>query len=147
MFEALEKIEFNFGQEIMTAGKAKLLFCYEVGVENNSAYVIALSANCGAVVFNIPDELAEQISGRAKQKGITFKDYVFRLVERYNDFETLSEAISNFGMGCDAAGEALVNLAKTHAPEPEKTAVTIIPNNWLKYHGYPMRRKGRGKKK
>ena len=85
--------------------------------------------------------------------------YISDLIERQAAIRSLSQvhsagvrsdiaadvisALANFGIGCEAAGEALIELSRAlHESEEKKEK----PNNWLKMHGYPMRRKrGKGK--
>lgn len=60
---AIDEIEFNFGRKRFTTAQAKLLFTYETGLDLDRLYVIALSENCGTVIFYIPDDLAARVYG------------------------------------------------------------------------------------
>lgn len=146
ILEALGKIEFNFGGENHTVEEAKLLFTYEIGLDLRRVYVIALSECFGAIVFHLPQELADMIVARAVFLGEEFSDYLGRIIEEQSNLRCAMDKMSSYGIDADAAGEALVQLSKamSEALEPEKKQHS---NNWLKLHGLPMRRKGKGRKK
>ena len=146
ILEALGKIEFNFGGENHTVEEAKLLFTYEIGLDLCRVYVIALSECFGAIVFHLPQELADMIVDRAVFLGEEFSDYLGRIIEEQSNLRSALDKMSSYGIDADAAGEALVQLSKamSEATEPEKKQRS---NNWLKLHGLPMRRKGKGRKK
>lgn len=146
ILEALGKIEFNFGGENHTVEEAKLLFTYEIGLDLRRVYVIALSECFGAIVFHLPQELADMIVDRAVFLGEEFSDYLGRIIEERSSLRCAMDKMSSYGIDADAAGEALVQLSKamSEALEPEKKQRS---NNWLKLHGLPMRRKGKGRKK
>lgn len=146
ILEALGKIEFNFGGENHTVEEAKLLFTYEIGLDLCRVYVIALSECFGAIVFHLPQELADMIVDRAVFLGEEFSDYLGRIIEEQSNLRSALDKMSSYGIDADAAGEALVQLSKamSEAAEPEKKQRS---NNWLKLHGLPMRRKGKGRKK
>ena len=146
ILEALGKIEFNFGGENHTVEEAKLLFTYEIGLDLCRVYVIALSECFGAIVFHLPQELADMIVERAVFLGEEFSDYLGRIIEEQSNLRSALDKMSSYGIDADAAGEALVQLSKamSEAAEPEKKQRS---NNWLKLHGLPMRRKGKGRKK
>lgn len=146
ILEALGKIEFNFGGENYTVEEAKLLFTYEIGLDVCRVYVIALSECFGAIVFHLPQELADMIVDRAVFLGEEFSDYLGRIIEEQSNLRRAMDKISSYGIDADAAGEALIQLSKamSEAAEPEKKQRS---NNWLKLHGLPMRRKGKGRKK
>lgn len=146
ILEALGKIEFNFGGENHTVEEAKLLFTYEIGLDLCRVYVIALSECFGAIVFHLPQELADMIVDRAVFMGEEFSDYLGRIIEEQSNLRCAMDKMSSYGIDADAAGEALVQLSKamSEAAEPEKKQRS---NNWLKLHGLPMRRKGKGRKK
>ena len=146
ILEALGKIEFNFGGENHTVEEAKLLFTYEIGLDLCRVYVIALSERFGAIVFHLPQELADMIVDRAVFLGEEFSDYLGRIIEEQSNLRSALDKMSSYGIDADAAGEALVQLSKamSEAAEPEKKQRS---NNWLKLHGLPMRRKGKGRKK
>lgn len=146
ILEALGKIEFNFGGENHTVEEAKLLFTYEIGLDLRRVYVIALSECFGAIVFHLPQELADMIVDRAVFLGEEFSDYLGRIIEEQSNLRSALDKMSSYGIDADAAGEALVQLSKamSDATEPEKKQRS---NNWLKLHGLPMRRKGKGRKK
>ena len=117
---AIDEIEFNFGRERFTTAQAKLLFTYETGLDLDRLYVIALSENCGTVIFYIPDDLAARVMERAGELHCTASRYLADLI----DFRFEAEP-----------------AAELAAVEPERKT-----NNWLKMHGFPMRRKGKGRK-
>ena len=49
---------------------------------------------------------------------------------------------------CCEAINAMTSLVRVAAHEADRLIETRIrPNNWLKLHGYPMRRKGKGRKR
>jgi hypothetical protein len=147
IFSLLEKIEFKDGKKAVTLGEAKLLFAYKVGFDLYSIYVIALTENCGAVVFYIPGNLEKMISARAMETTKTLEEYIFWLIEYYSTVKKFDVALSDFGMGCEAAAEALLILSRTVASEAAKPIeLRVRPNNWLKFHGYTMRRRWKGRK-
>ena len=82
--------------------------------------MIALSENCGTVIFYIPDDLAARVMERAGELHCTARRYLADLI----DFRFEAEP-----------------AAELAAVEPERKT-----NNWLKMHGFPMRRKGKGRK-
>ena len=49
----IDKIEFDFGCNRFTKAQAELLFTYETAIDLERPYVIALSKNCGTVIFYI----------------------------------------------------------------------------------------------
>ena len=62
-----------------------------------------------------------------------------------NDAAAALGQLSSFGIAAQDAAGSLADFAAAYrekAQEPEP-----VPNNWLKIHGFPMRRKGRGKRK
>lgn len=158
IFEMMGRIEFNFGGEIHTVEESKLLFAYEVVTDLSKPYVIALSEKYGAIVFELSEEVINAVKERLRpdeSPGI----YISDLIERQAAIRSLSQvhsagvrsdvaadvisALANFGIGCEAAGEALIELSRALHESGEKKEK---PNNWLKMHGYPMRRKrGKGK--
>lgn len=123
---AIDAIEFDFGQNRFTTAQAELLFVYQTGLDLDRLYVIALSRNCGAVIFYIPDDLAWRIVERALESVCTVGKYLADLVE----FRLMGER---------AAASAMADPVLLH---PERKA-----NNWLKMHGFPMRRKGKGRRR
>ncbi|NBH12731.1 hypothetical protein D3Z36_00665 [Lachnospiraceae bacterium] len=166
IWRCIETIEFKFGNEVYTVKEASLLFVYEIGVENGRMYVIALSRNYGTVIFYIPDDIFELISERAASLMCSPQKYIADLIE-LKDTEkallqstaavgvtreeavaavyALKDAAERAGHSAAAAARALVNLGKAlndcyKYPEGKT-------NNWLKMHGFPMRRKGKGRKK
>lgn len=147
ILEALGKIEFNFGGKSYTVKEAKLMFTYEIGLDLCRVYVIALSECFGAIVFHLPEELADMIVDRSVSLGEEFSDYLGRIIEEQANLRRTMDKMSSYGIDADAAGEALIQLSKamSEAPEPKKERVRS--NNWLKLHGLPMRRKGKGRKK
>ena len=57
----------------------------------------------------------------------------------------LSAATEQAGITIQDAAEALKTLTEAYGEMKKNTK--RVSNNWLKMHGFPMRRKGRGKKK
>ena len=157
----LEDVEFIFGHKIYKVAEAELMFAYEIGVKSGRIYVMALSARFGTIVFYIPEETVKKIKERVQQFPYSFKDYLMFLIEfkeferllkpcgmSINDAAALGEAIRSFGMTAQEAAGSLAALAEFAAAYDEKIQEPApVPNNWLKMHGLPMRRKGRGKKK
>ena len=154
----LEALEFNFGHKIYKVAEVGLMFAYEIGIKSGQIYVIALSRRFGTIVFYIPEETVEKIKERAQQFPYSFKDYLMFLIE-FKEFEillnrcgmsinaaaALGEALNNFGMTAQDAAGSLAEFATAYDEKVQEPAP--VPNNWLKMHGLPMRRKGRGKKK
>ena len=116
----IDKIEFDFGCNRFTTAQAELLFTYETAIDIEQPYAIALSKNCGMVIFYIPDDLAACVMERAGELHCTAGRYLADLI----DFRFEAEP-----------------AAELAAVEPERKT-----NNWLKMHGFPMRRKGKGRK-
>lgn len=169
---AIDKIGFDFGRDRFTTAQAKLLFTYETGIELDCLYVIALSENCGTVIFYIPDDLKRRIMERAAELGCTVGRYLADLVE----FRRVAEPAAALArVEADPLNEVMAALSDTAAHtaeiDPETFEILwnaiqeILPavllaieqaeesghperksNNWLKMHGFPMRRKGKGRK-
>lgn len=150
-FRRIEEIEFEFGHEIHTVEEAKPLFAYEIGLDLLRVYVIALTVNFGTIIFYIPDELAADISEYIKDKTYSFHWYISKLIEfRRIDvaIETVSKAAAAAGITAQEAADAFMKFAISWRRALEKPVdLRFKSNNWLKMHGYPMRRKGKGKKK
>ena len=161
----LESLDFYFGGKSYKVGEAGLMFCYEIGREGRQIYIVALTENFGTIVFYIPEEMAEKIKKRVQQLPYTLNDYLSFLIE-FKDFEPivipfrkcgisihevaavlgeLSAATAQAGITIQDAAEALTTL--TEAYSEMKKNPKRVSNNWLKMHSFPMRRKGRGKKK
>lgn len=157
---AIDEIEFDFGRDRFTTAQAELLFTYEIGLDLERLYVIALSKNCGTVIFYISDDLKGRIMERAGELGCTAERYLADLVEfRW----AVEPAAALAGVEPDPLNEVTAALSDTVAHtaeiEPETfgrlwdavhAAKSRHPerksNNWLKMHGFPMRRKGKGRK-
>ena len=77
----IDKIEFDFGCNRFTTAQAELLFTYETAIDLERPYVIALSKNCGTVIFYIPDDLKRWIMERAAELDCTAGRYLAELVE------------------------------------------------------------------
>lgn len=75
IYEAINRIEFQFGKETHTVGEANLLFAYEVGLDLFTVYVIALSEHYGAIVFYLPEDLTREIA-RHLPPGQSFQFYI-----------------------------------------------------------------------
>lgn len=162
IYKMLEDADFDFGGKIYKVAEAGLIFAYEIGMENGRLYVIALSENFGTIIFYIPEETEKKIKERVQQIPYSLKTYLHFLIE-FKEFErfvnpfrnnrfTLNEAaaalgrwLNSFGMTAQSAAESLAEFAAVYDKKIQKPAP--VPNNWLKMHGLPMRRKGRGKKK
>lgn len=147
IWEMIGRIEFKFGGEIHTVSEANLLFAYDVDLTLDnfrppSIYVIALSENYGAIVFDLPEEVIEAVRKRVTPD-VSFKKYICDLIEEQSAVRNLAVAAYGFGIGCEAAAEALIRLSTAiHIATENQTK----SNNWLKMHGRPMRRKGKGRK-
>lgn len=129
-----------------------MMFVYEIGMERGQIYVIALTEKFGTIIFYIPEEAAERIKERVQQIPYSLNDYLSFLIE-FKDFEATLKPFRISGLSINDAAAALGQLssfgiAAQDAAYGEKAQEPApIPNNWLKIHGFPMRRKGRGKKK
>lgn len=166
IWRCIETIEFIFGKKKYTVKEAGLIFSYETGIENDKMYVIAFSENCGTIIFYIPDDIFELISERAAGLMCSPGKYIADLIE-LKSAETellqsvaaagiggnevvaaiyaLKDAGERFGHSAAAAAEAFValeNALNDYTRQPERKT-----NNWLKMHGFPMRRKGKGRKR
>ena len=166
IYEAINRIEFQFGKETHTVGEANLvpgvlkilpvdiailakkivLFAYEVGLDLFTVYVIALSEHYGAIVFYLPEDLTREIA-RHLPPDETFQRYIANLIERQAGLRNINTVLKGFGMGCEAAAEALLELSAAVGKVMDKPIdYREMPNNWLKMHHKPMRRKGKGRK-
>ena len=156
----IDKIEFDFGCNRFTTAQAELLFTYETAIDLERPYVIALSKNCGTVIFYIPDDLKRWIMERAAELDCTAGRYLAELVEYRWAAEPAAELAR---VEPDPVNEVVAALSDTatHTAEIEpetfwnlwnavRAAESGHPerksNNWLKMHGFPMRRKGKGRK-
>ena len=165
IYKMLESLDFYFARHSYKVAEAGLMFCYEIGREGRQLYIVALTENFGTIVFYIPEEMAEKIKKRVQQLPYTLNDYLSFLIE-FKDFEPivipfrkcgisihevaavlgeLSAATAQAGITIQDAAEALTTL--TEAYSEMKKNPKRVSNNWLKMHSFPMRRKGRGKKK
>ena len=127
-------------------GEANLLFAYEVGLDLFTVYVIALSEHYGAIVFYLPEDLTREIA-RHLPPDETFRRYIANLIERQAGLRNINTVLKGFGMGCEAAAEALLELSAAVGKVMDKPIdYREMPNNWLKMHHKPMRRKGKGRK-
>ena len=148
IYEKLCSIEFEFGKETHTVEEAKLLFSYEIGLDLFQVYVIALSECFGAILFHLPEDLAEMIARRAESVEEEFSDYLSRIIEEKADVRRMNERISSYGIDADAAGEALIQLSKEMSEVIEQPIDRRVrSNNWLRLRGLLMRRKGKGKRR
>lgn len=138
-----------------------MMFVYEIGMERGQIYVIALTEKFGTIIFYIPEEAAERIKERVQQIPYSLNDYLSFLIE-FKDFEatlkpfrisglSINDAaaalgrLSSFGAAAHDAAGSLAEFATAYGEKAQEPAA--IPNNWLKMHGFTMRRKGRGKRK
>ena len=161
IYKMLESLDFNFGGKTYKVGEAGLMFVYEIGMECGQIYVIALTEKFGTIIFYIPEEAAERIKERVQQIPYSLNDYLSFLIE-FKDFEATLKPfrisglsinyaaaalgrLSSFGAAAHDAAGSLAEFATAYGEKAQEPAA--IPNNWLKIHGFPMRRKGRGKKK
>ena len=157
----LESLDFNFGGKTYKVGEAGLMFAYEIGMERGQIYVIALTENFGTIIFYIPEEAEERIKGRVQELPYSLNDYLFFLIE-FKDFEatlkpfrigglSINDAaaalgrLNSFGAAAHDAAGSLAEFAAAYEEKAQEPA--LVPNNWLKIHGFPMRRKGKGKRK
>ena len=162
IYKMLESLDFSFQRQSYKVAEAGLMFCYEIGTEGRQLYIVALTENFGTIVFYVPEEITEKIKKRVQQFPYTLNDYLSFLIE-FKDFEPivipfritirevaavlgkLSAATEQAGITIQDAAEALKTLTEAYGEMKKNTK--RVSNNWLKMHGFPMRRKGRGKKK
>ena len=160
IWRCMETIEFKFGDEIYTVKEAGLILVYETGIENGRMYVIALSDNCGTVIFYIPDDILELISERAAGLMCSPEKYISDLIELKDAEKTLLQSVAAAGVTYEEAAAAVYAMkdAGERAGHSAKAAAEALvslgnalndcykcqerkSNNWLKMHGLPMRRK------
>ena len=165
IYKMLEEIDFSFGGRIYKVADAGPMFAYEVDVLHNRICVVALTENFGTIIFDIPEGIAEKIKERVQQFPYSINDYLSFLIE-FKDFEPVACFFRKCGVSLNQAAEALKRLqydtesARMSIQDVsaafEKAIAAIsegnqepapVPNNWLKMHGLPMRRKGRGRRK
>lgn len=146
----LETIDFSFGGKTYKVGEAGVVFAYEIGTEKGRPYVVALTEKCGTVIFYIPEGIMEKLERRARMFPCPFSEYLSFLVE-FRDFERLAVPFMEAGI---MPKEAAARIGAALMPIPDVRRMGKVPvnrkaktNNWLKMHGYPMRRKGKGKKR
>lgn len=161
IYKMLEALEFTFGGNTYKVAEAGLMFAYEIGMESGRIYVVALSEKFGTIIFYIPEEAEERIKGRVQELPYSLNDYLFFLIE-FKDFEatlkpfrigglSINDAaaalgqLSSFGIAAQDAAGSLADFAAAYREKAQEPAP--VPNNWLKIHGFPMRRKGKGKRK
>lgn len=162
----METIEFNFGKRAYTVKEAGLIFAYETGIKNGLMYVIALSQNCGTVIFYIPDDIFELISEQAAGRMCSPGKYITDLIELKSAEAELSQSVAAAGIGGEETVAAIYALKDAgerfgHSAAEASKALAALgnalndcfgqperkTNNWLKMHGFPMRRKGKGRKR
>ncbi|MDD3477383.1 MAG: hypothetical protein PHP32_00705 [Candidatus Izemoplasmatales bacterium] len=147
IYEELEKIKFRFGDKEPTVGVGGLVFVYEVGLDLFQVYVVAFTENYGTIVFYLPEELTEKIADRVAQLPTSFDNYLFRLIDYKPETFAFSYALAQCGCSVEEAANSLMTLSNAMKMETSKPIdIRIRSNNWLKLHGYPMRRK-KGKRK
>lgn len=155
ILRAIGTCEFQFGKEFHKVSEAKLEFVYDTGLDLFKIYVIALSEVFGAIVFYIPEDMAEMIGRKvATLPDQGFHDYLCHLIEAAAQVRHIAEENGVHSYDADAAGAELLEMSRrlsgvgVSAHEADRLIETRIrPNNWLKLHGYPMRRKGKGRKR
>ena len=103
IWRCMETIEFKFGDEIYTVKEAGLILVYETGIENGRMYVIALSDNCGTVIFYIPDDILELISERAAGLMCSPEKYISDLIELKDAEKTLLQSVAAAGVTYEEA--------------------------------------------
>lgn len=145
ILDLIDKIEFDFGGVMHTVGEARPLFIYDMGLDFENVYIIALTINFGTIVFNLTDDLVWIITGRTSRNKETYRSYLSRLIEDRAATYELASAAGKMGITLKEAAEAFSRLAA--AGISNKETRNRPANNWLKLHGLPMRRKGKGKKK
>ena len=163
IYKMLEALEFTFGGNTYKVAEAGLMFAYEIGMENGRIYVVALSENFWTIIFYIPEETAEKIKERVQELPCSFRSYLHFLIE-YKEFEKFLGPAKYYGVSIKEAADALALALNAGAMAVQDAAGSLaalaaaaydeniqepapVPNNWLKIHGLPMRRKGKGKKK
>lgn len=162
IFKMLESLDFYFGGKSYKVGEAGLMFCYEIGIEGRQLYIVALTENFGTIIFYVPEEVEEKIRNRVQQFPYTLNDYLSLLIE-FKDLESTLKPYTKFGLSINEAAVEFNKLLNIYGSDNQNAASNLtefsvaydkkiqasalVPNNWLKMHGFPMRRKGRGKKK
>lgn len=153
LFAMLGTIDFTFGKESYKVAESGILFAYEIGMENGRPYVVALTEKFGTIIFYIPEGIWEKLVKRAQMFPCPFREYLSFLIE-FKDFERLVIPFLRSGVSPMGAAAVIAEALTPHTDikgieEMRKRAANTKAktNNWLKMHGYPMRRKGRGKKK
>lgn len=161
IYNMLESLDFYFARKKYKVGEAGLMFCYEIGREGRQLYIVALTENFGTIIFYIPENIEEKIRKRVQQLPYTLNDYLSFLIE-FKDFEPIMIPLRKCGISIHEAAEALecfsLSAAQARPALHDVNAAfetlgslavdcKVKSNNWLKMHGFPMRRKGRGKKK
>ena len=82
ILRAIGTCEFQFGKELHRVSEAKLEFVYDTGLDLFKIYVIALSEVFGAIMFYIPEDMAEMIGRKvATLPDQGFHDYLCHLIE------------------------------------------------------------------
>ena len=82
ILRAIGTCEFQFGKELHRVSEAKLEFIYDTGLDLFKIYVIALSEVFGAIMFYIPEDMAEMIGRKvATLPDQGFHDYLCHLIE------------------------------------------------------------------
>lgn len=163
IWRCMETIEFNFGKRKYTLKEVRLIFAYETGVENGRMYVTALSRNYGTVIFYIPDDIFELISEQAAGQMCSPGKYITDLIELKSAETELLQSVGAAGIGREEAVAAVYAIKDAgecfgHSAAAASKALVALENalngclrqperrtnNWLKMHGFPMWRKGKG---
>ena len=147
IYEEIKKIKFRFGNQEPTVGEAGIIFVHEIGLENRQVYVIVLSDKFGTIIFYLPPDLTDKIADRVAQLPISFDSYLYRLLDYKPGSVEFCYAMSRLGYTVEEAANALIAFSKAvRSGNLGNINTKNKSNNWLKLHGYPMRRK-KGKRK
>ena len=148
IYEMLMGAKFTFGGKEHTVGEAVPQFVYEIGLDLTRIYVIVLTVNFGTVIFYVPEEAQEAIFDRVHRINSTFRGYVSRIIEHGPAVFSLTYALGMMGITAEQAAASLTALSQAlNVAKKDPVDLKTKSNNWLKLHGYPMRRRLKGRRK
>lgn len=143
IYSRIQNIVFSFGGEIHTVSEAQMLFAYEIHIAPKGSYIIALTEKYGTLAFDLPEDLVSDLRKKF-YRDESIRAYLSGMIEERAAARELIHSAYAFGSDTKTISDALMIMSKMagQAADPKGKS-----NNWLKMHGRPMRRKGRGKRK
>ena len=132
------------GQKVRV-GSVHIIYANDVVLDVPFPYVNIRTEEFGDVSFFFPDELMERISEYCKGRGIETDRFIRNLIDFGTSVRNIAEMMAKVGTTAEQLTNAMADFSKAVYEAEQKPKLKA--NNWLKLHGYPMRRKGKGRKK